>query len=104
MGSKSQLYVFEPRELGQVSLCLFPHLKSSGYNHIFRDFPGSPVVKNLPYNAVDAGSIPAQGTKIPRASGQLSLCTTTTKLVYLSLEPACRNTDSTQPKINKLNK
>ena len=30
-------------------------------------FPGGPVVKNLPCNAGDAGSIPGQGTKIPRA-------------------------------------
>ena len=34
-----------------------------------RDFPGGPVVKNLPSNAGDAGSIPGQGTKIPRAAG-----------------------------------
>ena len=37
-----------------------------------RDFPGGPVVKNLPSNAWDAGSIPSQGTKIPHATGQLS--------------------------------
>ena len=36
------------------------------------DFPGGPVVRNLPPNAEDAGSIPGRGTKIPRASGQLS--------------------------------
>ena len=30
-----------------------------------RDFPGGPVVKNLPSNAGDAGSIPCQETKIP---------------------------------------
>ena len=36
-------------------------------------FPGSPVVKNLPSNAGDAGSIPGRGTKIPLAAGQLSL-------------------------------
>ena len=34
-----------------------------------RDFPGSPVVNNLPDNE---GSIPGQGTKIPHATGQLS--------------------------------
>ena len=33
------------------------------------DFPGGPVVKNLPYNAGDAGLIPGQGTKIPHAVG-----------------------------------
>ena len=30
-----------------------------------RDFPGGPVVKNLPSNAGDTGSIPGQGTKTP---------------------------------------
>ena len=34
-----------------------------------RDFPGSPVVKTLPSNAGDVGSIPAWGDKIPHASG-----------------------------------
>ena len=37
------------------------------------DLPGGPVVENLPTNAGDEGSIPGQGTKIPHASGQLSL-------------------------------
>ena len=40
------------------------------------DFPGGPVVKNLPCNAGDVGSIPGQGTKIPHDTKQLSLCTT----------------------------
>ena len=44
-----------------------------------RHFPGSPVVKNPPYNAGDAGLISDQGTKIPHATGQLSLHTTTTE-------------------------
>ena len=44
------------------------------------DFPGGPVVKNPPYNAGDAGSIPGQGTKIPNAAGQLSPHATTTEL------------------------
>ena len=40
-----------------------------------RDFPGSPVVKNLFCNAQDARSIPGRGTKIPHAAqcGQKSL-------------------------------
>ena len=42
------------------------------YKIQFRDFPGGPVVKNLPSNAGDKGSIPGQGTKIPHASGPLS--------------------------------
>ena len=45
-----------------------------------RDFPGGPVVKNPPYNAGNAGSIPGQGTKIPHAAGQLSLHATATEL------------------------
>ena len=31
-------------------------------------FPGGSAVKNLPCNAGDVGSIPGQGTKIPRAT------------------------------------
>ena len=41
-----------------------------------RDFPVVQVVKSLPFNAGDTGSIP-QGTKMPHAEGQLSLHTTT---------------------------
>ena len=37
-----------------------------------RDFPVCPVVENLSCNAGDAGLIPGQGIKIPRAAGQLS--------------------------------
>ena len=40
-------------------------------------FPGGPVVKNPPSNARDTGSIPGQGSKIPRAIGQISPCCTT---------------------------
>ena len=40
------------------------------------------LVKNLPSNAGDLGSIPGRGTKIPHAMGQLSLNATNT-------EPAC---------------
>ena len=36
-----------------------------------------PVVKELPCHARDRSSIPSQGTKIPRASGQLSPYATT---------------------------
>ena len=32
-----------------------------------RDFPGGPVVKTLPSNPEDVGSIPGQEAKIPRA-------------------------------------
>ena len=46
-----------------------------------RDFPGGPVVKNPPSNAGNGGSIPDWGTKIPHASGQLSLCAAATESV-----------------------
>ena len=41
--------------------------------NIAGDFPYSPVVRNLPSNAGDMGSIPGQETKIPHATecGQL---------------------------------
>ena len=45
------------------------------------DFPGGPVVKNLPSNAGDVGYIPGRGTKISQAAGQLSLHTATTEHV-----------------------
>ena len=35
---------------------------------VTRDFPGGPVVKTSPSNAVGAGSIPGRGAKIPHAS------------------------------------
>ena len=41
----------------------------------FRDFPGSPVVKNPPYIEGNVGLIPGQGTKILHEAvgrGQLS--------------------------------
>ena len=50
-----------------------------------RDFPGGPVVKNLPYNAGHVGSIPGQGTKIPHAVRQLSPRATTRE------KPTCCN-------------
>ena len=40
-------------------------------------FPGGPVVKHLPSNAGAVGSIPGWGTKIPRATEQLSPRATT---------------------------
>ena len=40
-------------------------------------FPGGPVVKNLPCNAGDMGSIICQGTKIPHALEQPNLCAAT---------------------------
>ena len=49
----------------------FIHVINFWNNHLFkdyRDFPGGPVVKNLPSNAGDPGSIPGRGTKIPCAA------------------------------------
>ena len=42
-----------------------------------RDFPGGPVVKNLPCEAGDAGLIPGWGTKILHPMEHLSPSTTT---------------------------
>ena len=47
-----------------------------------RDFPGGPVVKNLPCNAEVVGSLLGQGTKIPHAEEQLSPCTTTRESMH----------------------
>ena len=62
-----------------------PKCKTENYKAPGRDFPGDPVVKNPPSNAGDVGSIPGQGTKIPRAMGQLSSCTTARE------KPMCHN-------------
>ena len=53
-----------------------------------RKFPGGPVATNPPFNAGDRGSIPSRGTKIPYATGQLSLHATTTDY---ALEPPGHN-------------
>ena len=54
------------------------------YKNISWDFPGGPVVKNPPYNAGDAGSIPGRGTRFPHATGQLSPRATATELARLN--------------------
>ena len=41
------------------------------------DFSGGPVIKNPPSNVRDMGLIPGRGIKLPHATGQLSLCSTT---------------------------
>ena len=46
------------------------------------DFPGGPVVRNLPCNARDRGLIPGQGTKILHAVEQLNLRATSRKPVH----------------------
>ena len=50
-------------------------------NAVLVDSLGGPLVKNLPANAGDAGLVPGLKTKIPRVSGQLSPCPTTTEPV-----------------------
>ena len=49
------------------------------------------MVKNLPGNAEDMGSIPGQGTKIPHALEQLSRHLTTRESVCSNQDPACHN-------------
>ena len=43
------------------------------------------MVKSLPLNAGDRGSIPDQGSKIKHALEQLSLCTVATEVCMLQL-------------------
>ena len=56
-----------PQVEGQYSF--LPHFTSIDTIFINNtwDFPGGPVVENLPSNAGDVGSNPGQGTKIPHA-------------------------------------
>ena len=50
------------------------------------------MVKNLPSNPGDTGSIPGGGTQIPHAMGQLSLYTSTReKPVHPKAEPMCHS-------------
>ena len=60
------------------------------------DFPGGPVVKNLPFNAGDTDSIPGQETKIPHALEQLSPCPITTEAGHSKEDPPCLNQDPMQ--------
>ena len=53
--------------------------KGERQRKVGRGFPCGPVVKNLPSNAGDEGLIPGGGTKMPQATGQLSLQVTTTE-------------------------
>ena len=70
----------ELTESGQGPPLLAENLQGNCQSPCFTggDFPGSPVVKNPPYDAGDAGSISGWGTKIPRAMEQLGLLTATT--------------------------
>ena len=68
---------------------------------IMRDFPGGPVLKNLPSNERDTGSIPGRGTKTTKPgchncwAHRLSLCAT-------AEDPACHNLRSNAPE-NEIN-
>ena len=59
-------------------------ISALGSKHWSQDFPCGPVVKNLPSNAGNEGSIPGWETKIPHAVELLSLLNTTR-------EPRCSN-------------
>ena len=68
----------------------------SHYNKM-RDFPGSPVVDNLPSKARNAGSIFDQETRIPHSMGQVSLPTASSeKLMCCNKDPKYHNEDLTQ--------
>ena len=54
-------------------------MKDGGYVH------GGPVVKNLPCNAGDAGSVPGRGTKIPYAVGNLATKTCYSQISFFFL-------------------
>ena len=56
-----------------------------------RDFPGGPVVKNLPCNTEDMGTVPGWGTRNPHAISQLSLCVTMRRCCELQLGPNAAN-------------
>jgi len=67
----------------------------------YEGFSGGLVVKNLPSNAGDVGSISGQGTKIPHAAGQWSLWAASAELEHsgaCDLQPeksVCRNQRNT---------
>ena len=50
-------------------------------------FLGGPVVKNLPSNAGDTGTVPGQRTKIPYAVGQLDLHATAAEPKHYNRDP-----------------
>ena len=91
------------RRKGLVS----PKPQNLALKHVFKNiikpwtFYGGPVVKNLPSNAGDSGSIPGQRTKIPHATGlELSPCAATSeprhqnhRVRRLRLRPNAAKTD-----------
>ena len=73
---------WDQKRLGRTLFCPLPSLphRWRTKSTCIEDFPGSPMVKNLPYNAGYVGLIPGWRTKIPRAEEQLSPCATTREL------------------------
>ena len=55
-----------------------------------QDFPGGPVVKNLPSSVGDVGSIAGGGTKTPQAAEGLSPSTTLESRCTETKDPAGR--------------
>ena len=74
------------------------------------DFPGGPVVKNLPRNAGDEGSIPGMGWPIPHDPEQLNLWATTReqledlwlqqKIPHDTIKTPCASTKNWHRQIN----
>ena len=66
---------------------------------VYWDFPGGPVVKNMPSNAGERGLIPGWGTKIPHAARQLSPNATTTELANFNerVHMPLQTTEPTRP-------
>ena len=62
---------------GNYHQCAGKNYNGKEYLKEYRDLPGGSAVENLPANAEDTGSILGTGSKIPRATGQRSLGTTT---------------------------
>ena len=60
-------------------------------NIYWEGFPRGLVIRILPANVGDTDLIPGQGIKIPHASEQLSLCTTTIEPVLWSPGAATTN-------------
>ena len=79
LSQESKQGLLHCRQIHQLSYEGSPGImKTLGQTMVLRsmllgDFPGGPVVENLPSNAGDLGPIPGWGTKIPHALGQLRL-------------------------------
>ena len=61
------------------------------------------MLKNLPSNAGDVGSIPGQATNIPHALGQLSPNTTTREVGVLQQRPSTAKTKQNKTEKHLLN-